>query len=162
MKKLFILLTLIIISIMIFSEPYRPYPIIAIHGYNADHYNTGNFGTVINSNTDSTKILNPTSTSPVPEKIGEYTDNYISRNECKRLEEGKLAYRCLEYNEDVLNYWHELNKNNPGMVYWTKNDNLKNWGLKNWEKLGTVVENVEKVGYSFWWKQKSYQNDVWR
>ncbi len=86
---------------MIFSEPYRPYPIIYIQGYAVNHYNSCNFGTVINSSTDSTKIINPTTTSPVPDKIGEYTDNYISRNECKRIEEDKLAYRCLEYRGEV-------------------------------------------------------------
>ncbi len=108
---------------MIFSEPYRPYPIIYIQGYAVNHYNSCNFGTVINSSTEEEDITNPTATSPVPEKIGDYTDNYISRNECKRIEEDKLAYRCLEYNENVLNYWHDLaNPTGQDTIYWIKND----------------------------------------
>ena len=122
MKKSFILLITLIISIIISAEPYRPYPIIMTHGYAVSQYNKSDFGTVINSSHKPGDITNPTATSPVPDKIGEYTDNYISRNECRRIEEDKLAYRCLEYNEDVLNYWAYLDSfYGSGSIYWMKN-----------------------------------------
>ena len=75
MKKILFLLILIVISISVFSEPYRPYPIIYIHGYAADHYNSGNFGTIINSSNEPGDILIKTSTSPIDKKIGEYKTN---------------------------------------------------------------------------------------
>ena len=75
MRKLVVILFLITMAIASFGEPYRPYPIIYIHGYAADHYNSGNFGTVINSSNKKGVIINPTTTSPVPEKIGEYKTN---------------------------------------------------------------------------------------
>ncbi len=123
MKNKIIIFILVFLTITILNaEPYRPYPIIAIHGYNANGYKSGNFGTVINSSHIPSDIINPTTFSPVKIK-DEDGLWYISRNECKRIEEDKLAYRCLEYNEDVLNYWHELaNPIGQDTIYWIKND----------------------------------------
>ena len=92
MRKLIVVIFLITLTIALFAEPYRPYPVVYLHGYAANHYNHGNFGTVINSSIYPKDIKNPTASSPVPDSIGNNTNNYISRNECKRLEEGKLAY----------------------------------------------------------------------
>ena len=142
MRKLVVILFLITMAIASFGEPYRPYPIIYIHGYAADHYNSGNFGTIINSSHIPSDIINPTTTSPVPEKIGEYTNNYISRNECKRLEEGKLAYQVFEYNKDILNYWNNLYSNDQSNIYWIKNDEDPFHRIPSYDQVMDTLNNI--------------------
>ncbi len=125
MKKILILLILIIISISVFSEPYRPYPIIAIHGYNTNNYKESNFGIVMDRDHYQENIDYPIASSPV--KIdGEGGLWYVSRNEGKRIEYGKLLYKCAEYNSEILNYWHIRDSVFGGdSIYWIKNDNEK-------------------------------------
>ena len=43
-KTSFLLLT--VLSLIVSAEPYRPYPVITVHGYNANNYNGSNFETV--------------------------------------------------------------------------------------------------------------------
>ncbi|MDY6786750.1 MAG: hypothetical protein SVK54_01345 [candidate division WOR-3 bacterium] len=123
MKKSIILFLLLILSIILIADEYRPYMVVYLHGYNANLFNETNFGTVINYSHIKGKVQNPTTFSPVKTVINEeWGDYYISRNVMKRIEEGKLAHRCLTYNKDILNYWHEKDSLYHQSVYWTKND----------------------------------------
>lgn len=64
------------------AEPYRPYPVIMVHGYAANNYEGTNFGITILSSTEEENVSNPTTPSPVPAKINNIeNDYYISRNE---------------------------------------------------------------------------------
>jgi len=124
MRKILFLLLLIIISIMIFSEPYKPYPVLTVHGYNTDNYGESNFGIVMQSDHDQKEIDYPIASSPV--KIeGEEGLWYVSRNEGKRIEYDKLSYHCAEYNREILDYWAELADDDINNIYWIENDNTK-------------------------------------
>ncbi len=93
MKKVLFILLLIVGIIHIFSEPYKPFPVLVVHGYNADNYGETNFGIVIQQNTNKSKIVNPT--------VDKNGDFYVSRNEGERIEYGKLVYQCAEYRGEV-------------------------------------------------------------
>jgi len=85
MMKKFITSIFIIFGITaLTAEPYRPYPVIMVHGYNTTVYNGSNFGITILSDTLKANITNPTTPSPVQATIDDKTgDYYISRNEGK-------------------------------------------------------------------------------
>ena len=105
------------------AEPYRPYPIITIHGYNANGYDGSNFGITILSSDTTGVVQFPTTPSPVPATIDDKSDDYyISRNEGKRIEYNKLAWKMAELNKNVLDYWNTLSESNKNAIYWIKND----------------------------------------
>ena len=55
--KRFCLFVSVLLSILVSgAEPYRPYPVITVHGYNANNYNATNFGITILSS-DTTGIV---------------------------------------------------------------------------------------------------------
>ena len=122
MKKIAFLLS-IVLSLIVTAEPYRPYPVIMVHGYNANNYNGSNFGITILSDKKKDNVTNYTASSPdeIPDHEGKY---YISRNEGKRIEYNKLAYKMAELNKGVLNNWHNI-ADEIGMdtIYWIRNDN---------------------------------------
>jgi hypothetical protein len=123
MKRFCIFLSAILSILVLKAEPYRPYPVIMVHGYNADNYNGSNFGITILSDTIKANITNFTTPSPVPTTIdGESGKYYISRNEGKRIEYNKLAYKMAELNRNVLDYWNTLSESNKNTIYWIKND----------------------------------------
>ena len=121
MKKIaFLLLT--VISLIISAEPYRPYPIITIHGYNANGYDGTNFGITIWSDKEIGNVTNYTASSPdeIPDHEGDY---YISRNEGKRIEYNKLAYKMAELNRAVINSWANATQGDGAdTIYWLYND----------------------------------------
>ena len=123
MKKIALLL-LTVLSLIISAEPYRPYPVITVHGYNANGYNSSNFGITILSSEFEDSIANPTTPSPVPATINDIEDDYyISRNEGKRIEYNKLAYKMAELNRAVINSWANATQGDGAdTIYWLYND----------------------------------------
>jgi hypothetical protein len=122
MKRFCLFVSALLSILVLKAEPYRPYPVIMVHGYNADNYNGSNFGITILSSTEEENVSNPTTPSPVPTTIdGESGNYYISRNEGERIEYNKLAYKMAELNRNVLDYWHDQSQN-PDAIYWIKND----------------------------------------
>lgn len=99
MKKAFILLITLIISIIISTEPYRPYPQIYVHGYNADNVKGSGFGITMKKSENSGEIHNYIAASPYTKPIsGEIVNPldpsyYVSKFVGDSLEEGKLAYQ---------------------------------------------------------------------
>ncbi|MGE3063335.1 MAG: hypothetical protein AB7T10_06840 [bacterium] len=97
MKKIIASIFIIFGITALTAEPYRPYPVVMIHGYNTDNYNASNFGITILSDSIKANIANPTTPSPVPAKINNIEDDYyISRNEGKRkthLAPGVMQYQ---------------------------------------------------------------------
>ena len=84
MKRFCLFLSALISILVLEAEPYRPYPVIMVHGYNTTVYNGSNFGITIWSSTEKEQVANPTTPSPVQATIDDKPgDYYISRNEGK-------------------------------------------------------------------------------
>ncbi len=82
MKKFCLFLSALLSILVLEAEPYRPYPVIMVHGYATDLTNKSDWGITILSSKFEDSIVNPTTPSPVTAKINNIEDDYyISRNE---------------------------------------------------------------------------------
>ena len=100
--KRFLLFSLIIVSyIIINAEPYRPYPIILVHGYNTSNAKSSNFGLIMKKSLHYNDIAHPIEASPTQLKqFGELANPfdpkyYISKFKSDTLEENKLVFRYV-------------------------------------------------------------------
>lgn len=91
---------------MLYAEPYRPYPIIFVHGYNTNNVKSSNFGLIMKKSLHYNDIAHPIEASPFKiEGSGELhwgTAYYISKFKSDTLEENKLAYKCLENKDTII------------------------------------------------------------
>lgn len=65
MKKIYYFLLLILLWIVIFADPYRPYPVVFVHGYAANNIEKSIFGIRMLHSNYKTDIKNYIASSPV-------------------------------------------------------------------------------------------------
>lgn len=64
MKKVTLLFIIVFICLIIVAEPYRPYPIIFVHGYNTNNTLSSNFGLTMEKSVENGIIKYPIKASP--------------------------------------------------------------------------------------------------
>lgn len=105
MKRVLIII-LFVNYIILIAEPYRPCPLILVHGYNTHNAKSSNFGLIMKKSLYSNDIAHPIEASPFKiEGSGELhwgTAYYISKFKSDTLEENKLAYKCLENKDTII------------------------------------------------------------
>ena len=127
--KRFLLIIIILLTFIqtINGEPYRPYPLILVHGYNANNAKSSNFGLRMKRSKNADSIKYQIKASPYKiEGTGEFRwgDAYfVSKFYADSIEEDKLAYRCLETNQQIIEKWQkDFDQTYYG--YWLNGDTL--------------------------------------